>query len=125
MSNNAEKIPIKIGPREYDLIYDMRAFTVAQTRHNIRITASMLTDPSIADMPVLIWVGLINERARMNVGGVARMCEEARWSWGETRAAVLTALATGIGADESDEFEQGELEMQTVEYDPEETDPNV
>lgn len=67
---------LTLGGKERELHFELAGFTAAQVRYKIRVPMSSLADPTLADLPVFIWIGLLKHYPRLDLATVVKWIDE-------------------------------------------------
>lgn len=110
--NNPGVVHVTLKGKKRALKYSLGAFHKAQQRYDIRVTYRKLADPSPADVPNLLFVGLLEDYPKIKPHDVVKIVEEDedfdRLQFiGEAIPVIAEeALGVQIEDEDADPFEQ-------------------
>src|SRR5690625_1287036 len=91
-TSSDQAVTVTIGGKERELRYSVGAFTVSQVRYKIRLPVSALTDPTIGDMVIILWIGLLTHYPRLDLATVTGWIEGEKHPLFKTYQRVAPAV---------------------------------
>jgi len=98
-------LTVSLGGQERELRFTLKAFTAAQQRYDVRYTLAMLAEPSLADVPVLAFIGLLEENPRLTLSKVVGWMEDDPPDVSVFLEKALPRVAEVLGVDLDEEGE--------------------
>lgn len=108
-NNHPEVITIKVGNQERTLKLGPAAFRIAEVKHDIRFTMGQLTDPSLATLAQIAYIGCLVDEP--NLKEMKFLLDMAKSDEGAILGAVAEALnrmTEGLTAFGKEDGEPGE-----------------
>lgn len=116
-TSSDQALTVTIGGKERELRYNVGAFTVSQVRYKIRLPVSALTDPTIGDMVIILWIGLLTHYPRLDLATVTGWIEGEKHPLFKTYQRVAPAFSRALrefGVPDQEEEEEAEVSLEDM-----------